>query len=232
MFGSIGMPELVIILVIALVIFGPRKLPELGRSLGKSLGEFKRASNELRNTLEEEVRVEEQQRPEHQAAGRAGFGGRGQRPADHSRILRRAGVDRVRGTDGQPHQHRHHRVGLLMALVPFPKKSTSSAPDDDPDWEDEELESESEKGKMSFLDHLDELRRRIIYSVIAIVIGFLICLPLPRRVNSSTFIVDPMKGRASGTGQTAHFHRANGSAHAPSEDGGPRRAADRLARSS
>ena len=60
MFGSIGMPELVIILVIALIIFGPRKLPELGRSLGKSLGEFKRASNELRNTLEEEVRIEEQ----------------------------------------------------------------------------------------------------------------------------------------------------------------------------
>jgi len=58
--GSIGMPELIIIMVIALVIFGPRKLPELGRSLGKSLGEFKRASNELRNTLEEEIRVEEQ----------------------------------------------------------------------------------------------------------------------------------------------------------------------------
>jgi TatA/E family protein of Tat protein translocase len=60
MFGSIGMPELVIILVIALVIFGPRKLPELGRSLGKSLGEFKRASNELRSTLEDEIRLEEQ----------------------------------------------------------------------------------------------------------------------------------------------------------------------------
>jgi TatA/E family protein of Tat protein translocase len=54
------MQELIIIFVIALLVFGPRKLPELGRSLGKSLGEFKRASNELRNTLEEEVRVEEQ----------------------------------------------------------------------------------------------------------------------------------------------------------------------------
>ena len=60
MFGTIGMPELVIIMVIALIIFGPRKLPELGRSLGKSLGEFKRASNELRSTLDDEIRVEEQ----------------------------------------------------------------------------------------------------------------------------------------------------------------------------
>jgi sec-independent protein translocase protein TatA len=60
MFGSIGMPELIIIFVIALIIFGPRKLPELGRSLGKSLAEFKRASNELRNTLEEEIRIEDQ----------------------------------------------------------------------------------------------------------------------------------------------------------------------------
>lgn len=67
MFGSIGMPELIIILTIALIIFGPRKLPELGRSLGKSLGEFKRASNELRNTLDEEIRIEEQRNTERAA---------------------------------------------------------------------------------------------------------------------------------------------------------------------
>ena len=60
MFGSIGMPELVIILVIALIIFGPRKLPELGKSLGRSLNEFKKASTDLQNTLEQEIKIEEQ----------------------------------------------------------------------------------------------------------------------------------------------------------------------------
>ena len=59
MFGSIGMPELLVIFVVALIVFGPRKLPELGKSLGKSLAEFKRASNELRNTLDEEIRADE-----------------------------------------------------------------------------------------------------------------------------------------------------------------------------
>ena len=57
--GPIGMPEMVIIAVIALIIFGPRKLPELGKSLGKSIAEFKRASNELKSTLEDEIRTEE-----------------------------------------------------------------------------------------------------------------------------------------------------------------------------
>ena len=61
MFGSIGMPELIIILVIALIIFGPRKLPELGRTLGHALTEFRRASNDLRNAFEDEVREMERQ---------------------------------------------------------------------------------------------------------------------------------------------------------------------------
>lgn len=71
MLGPIGMPELMIIMVIALIVFGPRKLPELGRSLGRSLGEFKRASNELRSTLDEEIRVEEQRNTERQRATEA-----------------------------------------------------------------------------------------------------------------------------------------------------------------
>jgi sec-independent protein translocase protein TatA len=68
MFGSIGMPELVIILVIALIIFGPRKLPELGKSLGKSINEFKKASTELQNTLEREIETEERKERDEKAA--------------------------------------------------------------------------------------------------------------------------------------------------------------------
>lgn len=60
MFGSMGWQEIMIILVIALIVFGPRKLPQLGRSLGKALGEFRRATNDLRNTLELEVHKEEE----------------------------------------------------------------------------------------------------------------------------------------------------------------------------
>ena len=59
MFGSLGMPELIVIFVIALIVFGPRKLPELGRSLGRGIAEFKKATNELQSSLEEEIRLEE-----------------------------------------------------------------------------------------------------------------------------------------------------------------------------
>lgn len=82
MFGSIGMPELIIIFVIALIVFGPRKLPELGRSLGRSLAEFKKASNELRSTLEEEIRVEEQKDAQKEAAAKQTVAAAG--PAAHA----------------------------------------------------------------------------------------------------------------------------------------------------
>ena len=59
MFGSIGFPELIMIFVIALLLFGPRKLPEIGKSLGKAMNEFRRASNDLQRSLEEEVAADE-----------------------------------------------------------------------------------------------------------------------------------------------------------------------------
>jgi TatA/E family protein of Tat protein translocase len=59
MFGSLGLPELLMIFAVALIVFGPRRLPEIGKTLGKALNEFKKASDDLKNTIEREVQVEE-----------------------------------------------------------------------------------------------------------------------------------------------------------------------------
>jgi len=54
--GQIGFPELIMIFVIALLVFGPKKLPELGKSLGKGLKEFKRATDEMKSTWHEQMK--------------------------------------------------------------------------------------------------------------------------------------------------------------------------------
>jgi TatA/E family protein of Tat protein translocase len=54
-FGTLGMPELILIFIVALLLFGPRKMPQIGKSVGRALGEFRRASNEFKRTIEDEV---------------------------------------------------------------------------------------------------------------------------------------------------------------------------------
>lgn len=56
--GSLGWPEMLLILVVALIIFGPRKLPEIGKTLGESLAQFRRASEDFKRTWEAEVDYE------------------------------------------------------------------------------------------------------------------------------------------------------------------------------
>ena len=67
MFG-IGMPELIIIFVIALIVIGPNKLPDLARSLGKGLAEFKKASEDFQRSIHEESRKEEARKEEEKSA--------------------------------------------------------------------------------------------------------------------------------------------------------------------
>jgi sec-independent protein translocase protein TatA len=59
MFGNIGPMELIVILVIALLVFGPKKLPEIGRSIGKAVREFKKTSEEIRGRIEDEIAASE-----------------------------------------------------------------------------------------------------------------------------------------------------------------------------
>lgn len=64
MFGPLGFPEIAFIIILALLIFGPKRLPELGRTLGRGLGEFRRASNELKRTFNAELSLDEdEERP-------------------------------------------------------------------------------------------------------------------------------------------------------------------------
>jgi Tat protein translocase TatB subunit len=72
MFG-IGIPELVIIIIVALLVVGPSKLPELARSMGKALGEFRRLADDVKETIEQEMakepeKEEETQKEEQQKA--------------------------------------------------------------------------------------------------------------------------------------------------------------------
>src|ERR1700754_4296839 len=59
MFGPLGVPELLLIFAVILIVFGPRRLPEIGRTLGKALGEFRKATDDQKNTIEREFRLEE-----------------------------------------------------------------------------------------------------------------------------------------------------------------------------
>ena len=59
MFGNIGLPEMIFIMIIALLVFGPKKLPEIGRTIGKAVREFKKSTEEIKDKFEEQIRAED-----------------------------------------------------------------------------------------------------------------------------------------------------------------------------
>ena len=159
--GPLGFPELIIIFVVALIVFGPRKLPELGRSLGKGLAEFKRASNELQRTLDEEIRDEERKTP-------SPFRGRPRRRA----CRRSTGATAARARRAETIA-RGERGPLTYPLTrsPVMRRPMSSRFHLTPrrSWRSTTTPTRADdRSRMSFLEHLDELRRRILYSLYAL----------------------------------------------------------------
>jgi TatA/E family protein of Tat protein translocase len=71
---GLGMGEIVLILVIALVVFGPRKLPELGKSLGQAMAQFRRASEDFKRTWEQEVEMEKVRKVDTASSGESSYG--------------------------------------------------------------------------------------------------------------------------------------------------------------
>jgi len=74
---GLGMGEIVLILVVALVVFGPRKLPELGKSLGQAMAQFRRASEDFKRTWEQEVEIEKVHKSDTTSGGESNYGANG-----------------------------------------------------------------------------------------------------------------------------------------------------------
>jgi len=105
---NLGLPEMMFIFVLALLLFGPKKLPEIGRQIGKAMAEFKRASNEFKSQLETEIRqmeVEETLRKETDELTRA--------------ILPPEGtVATLPATSAAPYPETAEGQGLVMPTLP------------------------------------------------------------------------------------------------------------------
>ncbi len=103
MLGSLGVPEIIFIVVLALLIFGPKRLPELGRTVGKGLAEFRRASTEIQRTINAELALEEDpkpaQYPRRVALGEPEVGAVEPRPHPAGALARGGGVGTAVGSE-------------------------------------------------------------------------------------------------------------------------------------
>src|ERR1039457_4082186 len=149
--GNLGMPELMMIMFLALLLFGPKKLPEIGKQVGKALGEFKRASNDLKRSIQDEM-------DKAQAGPRLDL----ERPAE-ARAEARATRPRAR------RRRRGSAEGCRARA--FLDADDAVVTEEAPRRED----GEEELPRMSFLEHLEDLRKRLFISALAIAVGFLLC---------------------------------------------------------
>ena len=130
--GNLGMPEIMMILVIALIIFGPRKLPEIGKTLGQSLAHFRKASEDFKRQWEEEVEIEKRKidaapatEVSHYSAATAQEGNDKWQP--HVEPPVELNAEHGATPAGDPHPATSHDVGQNEIYAPVPTVETASA---------------------------------------------------------------------------------------------------------
>lgn len=146
-FEFLGTTELLVILVVALVLFGPRKLPQLSRSLGKSLGEFKRASEEFKQTWEREVAMESVEKERETE--------RAMLPEDNS--ILGASVGREKSTTAQAGSHLEAGA---ETVVDEGRASTAAAAKDDATTTARESGQAVSSGQTTSTDATEPTRKR------------------------------------------------------------------------
>jgi TatA/E family protein of Tat protein translocase len=130
MFGPLGVPEVIFILVLALLIFGPRRLPEIGRTLGKAMGEFRRATTELKRSINTEIALEdEDDRPKYTRTARQTVENPDHEIGVSTEGLQMGGRTQARGEGGEA-------VGVGAVGVGAPENAEETdSPDAAPDGE-------------------------------------------------------------------------------------------------
>ena len=173
MFGTLGGPEIVLILVIALIVFGPRKLPEIGKTMGKMLAEFRKASSDFKRTIEDEVEAEkvlpavaEGPAPVAVAAGSSRSPSRSRAGPTRDAHREPPGGRRIQPPAAMETPSRLEPPAPLDSTRTRARRGSGRDGRRDQARLKRRLMGKADPDKMSFLEHLDELRSRLIKVVL------------------------------------------------------------------
>ena len=170
MFG-IGVPELLVILVVALIVLGPKRLPEVAKALGKGLAEFRKATADLTDELRSAQTMIEREAREAERAARQRERSSGRRRSGADQRARgRARAPARRGPAGRPHRRAAARAAAPAAAAPASRRASETRRGAAPS---PSAAAPMTDVKMPLTAHLEELRWRLIKSLLAITVAFI-----------------------------------------------------------
>ena len=201
MFGSIGGPEILLILVLALLLFGPRKLPEIGRTLARTISDFRRATYDFRSSLEREIELDKVKEAgdtlrqvgtvvrnplsvlDDPGPGESAVKTGGETEAGASASEEPPAAETDLETPG---------VGFERPVTERPEQTAA------------ESDSARPGATMGFLDHLDELRSRLFHSAIALLVAMAVCWGFKDRLLA--VLLQPIRDQLFEGGEIVMIH--------------------------